>query len=274
VNYDAKSVEDTCRLLDKAGLREGEQYSFQQAFSGVESEDGGRARSVRTDVIVFLPGGRNLVIDSKVSLTAYTDCVSATDEEARKAALKQHLASVRGHITGLANAGYHRLPGVEAPDFVVMFVPIEPAFLLALQSDPDLWADAYKQGILLVGPTTLLYVIRIVHVLWQQELQARNVKEVMDRGAELYDKFVNFVGDLEKVGDSLRAADANYANAMKKLSEGRGNLVRQVELLKKLGIRSSKAIPKTLLDRADVDEPLLELAAEAEEGKSEAGEPN
>ncbi|MGA8044601.1 MAG: DNA recombination protein RmuC [Terracidiphilus sp.] len=261
-------------LLDKAGLREGEQYSFQQAFTGVEGDDGGRARSVRTDVIVFLPGGRNLVIDSKVSLSAYTDCVSATDEEARKAALKLHLASVRGHIAGLAKAGYHHLPGIEAPDFVVMFVPIEPAFLLALQNDPDLWADAYKQGILLVGPTTLLYVIRIVHVLWQQELQARSVQDVMERGTALYEKFVGFVGDLEAVGKGLRAADQSYSAAVKKLAEGPGNLVRQVEMLKKLGIRSSKAIPKTLLDRADVDEPTLALAAEAEEGSSAAGEPN
>ncbi len=261
-------------LLDKAGLREGEEYSFQQPFSGVDSEDGGRARSVRTDVIVFLPGGRNLVIDSKVSLTAYTDCVSATDEEARKAALKQHLASVRGHIAGLAKAGYHRLPGVEAPDFVVMFVPIEPAFLLALQSDPELWADAYKEGILLVGPTTLLYVIRIVHVLWQQERQARNVRDVMERGTELYEKFVGFVNDMESIGDGLRRTDASYANAMKKLSEGRGNLVGQVEKLKKLGIRTTKSLPKNLLDRADVDESMLELAAEAEEGQSAVGEQN
>jgi DNA recombination protein RmuC len=261
-------------LLERAGLREGEQYSFQQAFTGVESEDGGRARSVRTDVIVSLPGGRSLVIDSKVSLTAYTDCVSAADEEARKAALKLHLASVRSHITGLANAGYHRLPGVEAPDFVVMFVPIEPAFLLALQNDSDLWADAYKQGILLVGPTTLLYVIRIVHVLWQQELQARSVRDVMERGTALYEKFVGFVNDLEAVGKGLRAADQSYAAAVKKLSEGPGNLVRQVEMLKKLGIRSGKSIPRTLLDRADLDEPMLELAAEADEGASAAGEPN
>ena len=261
-------------LLDKAGLREGEQYSFQQAFTSIEDADAGRARSVRTDVIVFLPGGRNLVIDSKVSLTAYTDCVSATDEEARKAALKLHLASVRGHIAGLSKAGYHRLPGVEAPDFVVMFVPIEPAFLLALQNDPDLWADAYKQNILLVGPTTLLYVIRIVHVLWQQERQARNVKEVMDRGAELYDKFVGFVSDMEAIGDSLRRTDQSYINAMKKLGEGRGNLIRQVEMLKQLGIRSSKALPKSLLDRADDGAPLLELAAEGDDGQTPSGEPN
>ncbi len=253
-------------LLDKAGLREGEQYTFQQSFavSGVESGD--RARSVRTDVIIFLPGGRNLVIDSKLSLTAYTDCVSAADEDTRKVALKLHLASMRGHVSALAKAGYHSLPGIEAPDFVVMFVPIEPAFLIALQSDSELWADAYKKGILLVGPTTLLYVIRIVNVLWQQERQARNVREVMDRGTELYEKFAGFVTDMELIGDSLRRTDQNYANAMKKLADGRGNLIRQVELLKKLGLRTNKSIPKNLLDRADVDQEELALAAEAEEG--------
>jgi DNA recombination protein RmuC len=255
-------------LLDKAGLREGEQYTFQQSFA-VEGESGDRARSVRTDVIIFLPGGRNLVIDSKVSLTAYTDCVGAADEDTRKAALKSHLASVRGHVSTLAKAGYHSLPGIEAPDFVVMFVPIEPAFLIALQSDSELWADAYKKGILLVGPTTLLYVIRIVNVLWQQERQARNVREVMDRGTELYEKFAGFVTDMELIGDSLRRTDQNYVNAMKKLADGRGNLIRQVELLKKLGLRTNKSIPKNLLDRADVDQEELSLAAEAEEGLSE-----
>ncbi len=249
-------------LLEKAGLREGEQYSFQQSFTGLEGEDGGRSRAARTDVIVFLPGGRNLIIDSKVSLTAYTEYANAADEQGRSAALKLHLASVRGHVSGLSKAGYQKLPGLETPDFVVMFVPVEPAFLLALQQDGELWADAYHQGILLVGPTTLLYIIRIVNVLWQQEAQARNVKEVMDRGTELYEKFVNFVADLAKVGDSLRAADANYANAMKKLSEGRGNLVRQVEMLKKLGIRTSKALPRNLLEAAGEEEPALGAGAE------------
>jgi DNA recombination protein RmuC len=256
-------------LLDKAGLREGEQYSFQQSFASAENEGSERARSVRTDVIVFLPGGRNLVIDSKVSLTAYTDCVSATSEDDRKAALKLHLASVRGHIANLAKAGYHRLPELEAPDFVVMFVPVEPAFLIALQSDGELWADAYKQGILLVGPTTLLYVIRIVNVLWQQERQARNVREVMDRGSRLYEKFAGFVTDMDAIGDSLRRADASYKNAIGKLSEGSGNLIKQVELLKKLGIRTTKSIPRDLLQRANVDQEELALSAEAEENSSD-----
>jgi DNA recombination protein RmuC len=252
-------------LLDKAGLREGEQYVFQQSFTGVESEDGERKRTIRTDVIVSLPGGRNLVIDSKVSLTAYTDCVNALDDDARRIALKAHLTSVRTHITSLARAGYHNLPDIQAPDFVVMFVPVEPALLMALQAEADLWADAYKQGILLVGPTTLLYVIRIVNVLWQQERQARNVRDVMNRGTELYEKFVGFVTDMEVIGDYLNRTSQSYSSAMNKLADGRGNLIRQVELLKKLGLRTNKSIPRKLLDRADVDQEELALAAEAEE---------
>jgi DNA recombination protein RmuC len=251
-------------LLDKAGLREGEQYTFQQSFTA-EAEPGDRARSVRTDVVLLLPGGRHLVIDSKVSLNAYTDCCSAATEDERKASLKSHLASVRSHIAGLAKSGYHRLPELEAPDFVVMFVPVEPALLMALQADAELWADAYKQGILLVGPTTLLYVIRIINVLWQQERQARNVRDVMDRGTELYEKFVGFVTDMEVLGESIRKSDQHYSNAMKKLADGRGNLIRQVELLKKLGLRTTKSIPQKLLDRADVSQAELALDAEPAE---------
>jgi DNA recombination protein RmuC len=146
-----------------------------------------------------------------------------------------------------------------------MFVPIEPAFLVALHEDEGLWRYAYEKEVLLVGPTTLLFVIRIVDNLWQQELQARSVQDVMNRGSELYDKFVGFVSDLEAVGKSLRGADASYSNAMKKLCEGRGNLIRQVEMLKQLGIRTGKQLPRGLLDNAGVEETELALAAEAEE---------
>lgn len=262
-------------LLEKAGLREGEQYSFQQVFQNLPGQgEEERSRSARTDVIVYLPGGRNLVIDSKVSLTAYTDLANAATDEERAAALKLHLVSVRKHIDELARAAYHLLPGIESPDFVVMFLPIEPAFQAALAAEANLWTDAYARNILLVGPTTLLYVIRIVNVLWQQEAQTRNVREVMDRGAELYDKFVNFVADLEKVGASLRSADVNYSNAMKKLSQGRGNLVRQAEMLKELGVRSTKQLPRALVDASESESlPLtLPLAADDAEPVREASQ--
>jgi len=139
---------------------------------------------------------------------------------------------------------------------------------MALQSDTELWADAYKQGILLVGPTTLLYVIRIVNVLWQQERQARNVRDVMDRGTKLYEKFVGFVTDMEMIGDGIRKADQNFNLAMKKLVDGPGNLVGQVEKLKELGLRTNKSIPRKILDRAAVDQAELALLAEAEDPES------
>lgn len=251
-------------LLEKAGLREGEQFRVQETFDGVAGDGDDRQRKARPDVILNLPGGRHLVIDSKVSLNAYADSVNAENDEERKAAMKRHLASVRAHVDGLTARSYHKLGALDSPDFVVMFVPIEPAFLSALHEDESLWRYAYDREVLLVGPTTLLFVIRIVDNLWQQELQARSVQDVMSRGAALYEKFVNFVSDLEAVGANLRKADQSYAGAMKKLSEGPGNLVRQVEMLKQLGVRTSKAIPKNLLDSAGVDEPLA-LAAETEE---------
>jgi DNA recombination protein RmuC len=254
-------------LLEKAGLREGEQFRVQETFDAAGDGDNAQRKS-RPDVIVNLPGGRHLVIDSKVSLNAYTDSVNAASDsdEERKSAVKRHLASVRGHVDELAARRYHKLGALETPDFVVMFVPIEPAFLVALHEDEGLWRYAYEREVLLVGPTTLLFVIRIVDNLWQQELQARSVRDVMNRGAELYDKFVGFVSDLEAVGKSLRGADQSYSHAMKKLSEGRGNLIRQVEMLKGLGVRAGKSLPRNLLDASGADEePGLALAAEAEE---------
>ena len=254
-------------LLEKAGLREGEQYRFQESFGAAIDEDGQRGKASRTDVIINLPGGRHLVVDSKVSLNAYTDYCNAVADDLRKLALKQHLVSVRAHLDGLAKRSYHKLSGLESPDFVVMFVPVEPAFLLAMQEAGDLWREAYERNVLLVGPTTLLFVIRIVDNLWQQEQQARSVADIVDRGTKLYEKFVNFVADLSKVGESLRSADASYQNAMNKLSTGSGNLVRQTEMLKKAGIRTSKQLPVKLLDASGLDaeeQAELSLAASGE----------
>jgi DNA recombination protein RmuC len=255
-------------LLDKAGLREGEQYRFQESFGAEEDENGVRGKASRTDVIVNLPGGRHLIVDSKVSLNAYTDYANAAADELRKIALKQHLVSVRAHLDGLSKRSYHKLKGLDSPDFVVMFIPIEPAFLLAMQEGGEMWREAYERNVIMVGPTTLLFVIRIVDNLWQQEQQARNVEEVVDRGTKLYEKFVLFVEDLTKVGDCIRTADQNYQKAIGKLSTGPGNLIRQTELLKKAGIRTNKQLPVKLLDAAGVDaeeQAELSLAAAAED---------
>ena len=255
-------------LLEKAGLREGEQYRFQQSFAAALDENGSPGKTSRTDVILNLPGGRHLIIDSKVSLNAYSDHCNAATDELRKSALKQHILSVRAHFDGLSRRNYHKLPGLESPDFVVMFIPIEPAFLVTMQEAGDLWREAYERNVLLVGPTTLLFVIRIVDNLWQQQQQAKNVQEIVDRGTKLYEKFVNFVADLTKVGDSLRIAGQSYQDAMGKLSTGPGNLIRQTEMLKETGIRTKKQLPVTLLNSAGLDaeeQKELSLAASGED---------
>ena len=220
-----------------------------------------------------MPEGRHLIIDSKVSINDYNDFVNAENEEERKSALKRHLASVRKHYVELADRNYHRLPGVQSPDFVVMFVPIEPAFMLAIQEDEGLWLDAYQKGVLLAGPTTVLFVVRIVENLWRQEQQAKNVQKVMDRGGKLYDKFVGFVEDLESIGDRIHEAGQSYKEALSKLTSGRENLVRQVEMLRELEVKNKKRLKPKLLEAAGVDEedetlPLLAAEAETNEGES------
>jgi DNA recombination protein RmuC len=224
-------------LLEKAGLREGEQYSFQQSFRDAASEDSRAAGSEQMDVIVHLPGGRHLVIDSKVPLDAYLDSVNAELEHDRAAAAREYLKSVRHHIAGVAGANYHGLEGIQTPDFVMTFVPIEPALLAALQGDSELWADAYAQGVLLAGPTTLLYVIRMVSMLWRQDDHNRIVKELTDHGMTLYAKFAEFATDMDSLGEGLRNASARYDVAKKKLSDGRDSLVCQFEEFKSLSVQ-------------------------------------
>jgi DNA recombination protein RmuC len=252
-------------LLELANFVEGVQFRLQQTVEANAGEEQGRQRNVRPDIIINLPGGRNLIIDSKVSLTAYYESVKAESDADRKSAIKRHLGSVRKHVDELAAKDYHRLQAVQSPDFVVMFVPIEPAFLLAIHEDGELWHYAYERQILLVGPTTLLFVIRIVDNLWRQELQARSVKDVIKRGTALYEKFAGFVVDIEDIGKSLRGATESYEDARSKLTSGPGNLIRQVEMLKRLGIRTGKSVPQSMLDAAGVEDPGLALAAQAEE---------
>jgi DNA recombination protein RmuC len=258
-------------VLDKSGLQEGLHYSFQESFIELDGE-GNPAQRRQTDVVVKLPRGRHVIIDSKVSLNAYSDSVNAESEKDRADAVKKHLLSVRNHFNDLSRRSYQTLAGIQSPDFVVMFVPIEPAFLLALQNDESIWHDAYEKGVLVSGPTTVLFVIRIIKDLWRQEQQARNVEKVMKRGAELYDKFVGFVTNLESVGAALSDARQAYEEASKQLSTGPGNLVRQVEMLRELGVapKGKKRIPTKLLDEAGIEESELALAPDADESDDSA----
>ncbi|HEY3989008.1 MAG TPA: DNA recombination protein RmuC [Acidobacteriaceae bacterium] len=233
------------RILEAAGLRRGHEYTMQETIA---REDATRARP---DVILHLPGNRKLVIDAKVSLLDYGTYCSAADEALRKHAAARHCVSLREHIRGLAGRNYHRLPGLETLDFVILFVPIEPAFLLALETDSNLWVDAWEKNILLVSPSTLLFVVRTVAHLWRQEEQVRNVQQIAERGAELYDKFVGFVDDLSKVGVRIEQTRTAYDAAFDKLTRGRGNLVRQVEMLRALGVQPAKRLPRPLTQRAE-----------------------
>lgn len=249
------------QVLESAGLRKGEQYRVQQTLV---NNDG---KSSRPDVIVSLPEGKHLVIDSKVSLRDYTDYSAAQDETSRQAALDHHLAAIHNHIKELGHREYHSLHDLQSIDCVVMFVPIEPAYMLALAHDHSLWQKAWDQNVLLVGPSTLLFVVRTVAQLWRQEQQTRNADQISKRGARLLDKLVDFVNDLRNIGDSLDKAKFTFDEAFKKLATGKGNAIRQAEMLRSLGVKSSKRLPNQLVEMARQDP--LELAAVAEDSPAE-----
>lgn len=233
------------RMLEAAGLRKGEEYTTQ---SGQRDEDG--TRSI-LDVIVNLPEDRYLIIDSKVSLVAFEEYANAEADAERDAALKRHVDSVRNHLKGLSIKNYESIFKKGSPDFVVMFVPIEPAFLAAIGQDTNLWQTAWNKSVLIVSPSSLLFVLRSVAYLWRQEQQSRNYQEIADRGASLYDKLVGFVAELTKVGDKLREARETYDDAVRTLSVERGNVIRQAEQLKRLGVKPKKALPQALIRQND-----------------------
>ena len=251
-------------ILESSGLRRGHEYRVQESFT---REDRTRAR---LDVILDLPEGRHLVLDSKVSLKDYNDACSAADEPLRDAALARHLTAVRTHIRDLSQRNYHALYGLNSLDFVIMFVPIEPAFIAAIGRDNRLWQEAWDKSVLLVSPSTLLFVLRTVAQLWRQEQQTKNVQDIVRRGSELYDKLAAFAKDLTDVGRSLDAARSSYDEAYKKLAQGKGNAIRQAELLKSLGVKPAKslqqALPQKLVELAfQEDGDSLSLAASGDE---------
>jgi DNA recombination protein RmuC len=254
------------RILESSGLRRDHEYRVQETMT---REDGSRAR---LDIIIDLPEGRHLVLDSKVSLTDYSEYCSAADDATRDAALARHLASVRKHIRELSQRDYPSLYRLNSLDFVVMFVPIEPAFMLALARDGKLWQEAWDKSILLVSPSTLLFVLRTVAHLWRQEQQKRNVQEIVRRGGELYDKLAAFAKDLTEVGRKLDDAKGTYQEAYKKLAEGKGNVIRQAEMLKELGIRPTKQMPQGMRELA-MEQELFEEAYEAPALNAANGDP-
>lgn len=234
-------------ILENSGLRKGEEYLVQDSHT---VDDGSR---LQPDVVIRLPESKHLVIDSKVSITAYTRYMQADDDATKTAELNSHVLSIKQHIQGLSAKNYQDLYGVGSIDFVLMFIPVEPAFLAAMRHAPDIYQEALKKNIVMVCPSTLLATVRTVAHLWRQEHQNRNAQEIARQCAMLYDKFVGFVEDLDKVGQRLEQAQTSYTDAVGKLKTGRGNLIRTAENVKKLGVKPNKSLPTKLTDVADDD---------------------
>ena len=230
------------KVLEKSNLEKGREYTIQESFT---REDGTRAIP---DVVIHLPDGKKMIIDSKVSLTDYERFINA-EEEIKALYLKQHVASIKRHIDQLSSKKYEDLY-IDSPDFVLMFIPIEPAFAIALQNDDSLYTKAFAQNIVIVTPTTLLATLRTIDSMWTNQKQQENAYEISRQAGALYDKFEEFVTDLIKIGKKMDEAKSEYGNAMNKLVDGKGNIVRSIEKLKIMGVKSKKSLPEALLKRA------------------------
>ena len=232
-------------ILESSGLRKGEEYLVQDSHT---QADGSR---LQPDVIIKLPEGRHLVIDSKVSITAYARHAEATSTVDADKELLAHIQSIRQHIQGLSGKNYAGIADLASVDFVLMFIPIEPAFLSALKSAPNLYQEALSKNIVLVCPSTLMATLRTVAHLWRQDQQNKNAMEIARQCANLYDKFVGFVEDLEQIGKRLDQAQSSYHDAFNKLKSGKGNLIKAAEKVKELGVKPSKMIASNLLTQDD-----------------------
>lgn len=236
------------RVLEKSGLAKGSEYDIQQSF---KTEDG---KTVFPDVVIHLPGDKKLIIDSKVSLNAYERYVNEEDESLQKSHLKDHINALKKHVTDLSSKNYQNLYRIESPDFVLLFIPIEPAFAIALNNDSSLYNDAFQKNIIIVTPTTLLATLRTIDSMWKNEKQKKNAMNIADEAAKLYDQFVLLTDELVKLGKQLQTVEGTYNSTMKKLT-GRGNLIGKVERLKKLGVDASKDIDQKLLKEAEENDP-------------------
>jgi DNA recombination protein RmuC len=239
------------RVLEKSGLEKGREYEVQQAFTTAEGT------RILPDVIINLPDGKKMIVDSKVSLTAYEKYVNEEDDVQQSIHLKEHVNSVKRHVEQLSDKRYQDIYQMESPDFVLLFIPIEPAFALALQEDLTLYNKAFEKNIVIVTPSTLLATLRTIDSMWTNQKQQENAIEIARQAGALYDKFEGFVSDLIKIGKKMDEAKVEYSSAMNKLTEGKGNLVTSAEKLKKMGAKAKKALPEAILKRAENDDDLV-----------------
>jgi DNA recombination protein RmuC len=237
------------RVLEKSGLEKDREYFLQQSFT---TEDGNR---VLPDVVIHLPDNKKMIVDSKVSLVAYERYINEDDDVLRARALSEHVQSLKRHVHQLGEKNYHDLYQIESPDFVLLFIPIEPAFAIAINTDNQLYNQAFEKNIVIVTPATLLATLRTIDSMWNNEKQQQNALEIATQAGRLYDQFVNLTEDLIKVGNQLRTVQGSYDGTMKKLT-GKGNLVKKVESLKKLGIKQKKHLNEKLVQRADDDDSI------------------
>lgn len=236
------------RILENSGLIKGEEYTTQAT---AYNEAGER---LQPDVVIHLPDEKHIIVDSKVSLVAYEQFVNAETDEQRERAMKAHILSVKSHIKGLSDKNYHAARGMNSPEFVLMFMPIESSFSLSVRADDELFNFAWDKRIVIVSPSTLLATLRTVASIWKQDRQTKNALEIAEKSGRLYDKFVGFIEDMQKIGDRLDSTQKVYHEGMKKLSEGRGNLVNRAEELRQMGAKATKQLPNEILGLEDEDQ--------------------
>lgn len=240
------------RVLEKSGLEKGREYEIQKSFT---TEEGNR---VQPDVIISLPDGKKMIVDSKVSLTAYERYINEESDEQKSLFLKEHVNSLKRHVEQLGNKNYQHLYEMESPDFVLLFIPIEPAFAIALNEDTQLYNKAFEKNIVIVTPSTLLATLRTIDSMWTNQKQQENAVEIARQAGALYDKFDGFVNDLVKIGKKMDEAKTEYEGAMNKLVDGRGNLITSVQKLKMMGAKAKKSLPEAIINRASSNLDQLE----------------
>jgi len=236
------------RVLEKSGLEKDREYYVQQSHTHADGQ------RVFPDVVINLPDGKKMIVDSKVSLTAYEKYVNEEDDTLKNGYLKEHVNSIKRHVEQLGEKNYQDLYQIESPDFVLLFIPIEPAFAIALNEDVTLYNKAFEKNIVIVTPSTLLATLRTIDSMWTNQKQQENALEIARQAGALYDKFEGFVADLVKVGNKIKDSKTEYDNAMNKLVEGKGNLINSVERLKKMGAKAKKSLPENILKRSGADE--------------------